>query len=123
MFFENLQFLVDIVCLGISDWDDEEGKPVHLKTVIRAKKILSDIHSSVKEAGKTWVNPAVSSTPEGGIHFSWLVSGNRAALTFLQSEYPIICVTKMFEKKSRRELLNDCETLDKVVQIFSHRIV
>ena len=101
-----------------ADWDDEPGQAVPFATAKRAKELL--IEAALRAEGETrlWVNPAVSATPEGGIHFSWLVSGSRVAVTVFAPYEHTICVSKSPGAASRRELVSDYGAVSRILQAF-----
>ena len=101
-----------------ADWDEEEGRVVPFITAKRAKDLLIDAASRTEAAGKVWAGPAVSATPEGGIHFSWIVAGSRVTLTLSAPYEHTVCVSKIRGEASRRELLSDYGAVDRVLRIF-----
>lgn len=115
---ERVRSLVDRAREQGADWDDQEGQAVPFVTAKRAKDFLLDAASRAEGAGKAWVSPAVSATPEGGIHFSWLVSGNRVALTISAPYEHTVCASKFRGGTSRRELLSDYGAVERVLQAF-----
>lgn len=110
--------LVDRARTQGADWDDEEGRAVPFVTAKRAKDLLIDAASRAEAVGKSWASPAVSATPEGGIHLSWLVSDNRVALTISAPYQHTVCVSKLRGGASRRELLSDYGAVERVLQAF-----
>jgi len=101
-----------------ADWDDEEGKPVSSETARRAQFLLRDVARRAEAGGKGWSSPAISATPDGGIHFSWLVGGSRVALTIFAPFTETVCVSKLRGESSHRELLSDGDAVERVLQAF-----
>lgn len=102
-----------------ADWDDEEGESVSFPTAKRAKDLLIDAALRAEIGGKAWTSPAISATPEGGIHLSWLVSSNRVALTVFAPYRDTVCVSKLHGGASQRELLSDFGAVERVLQALS----
>jgi hypothetical protein len=101
-----------------ADWDDQEGQPVSFDTAKRAKTLLRDAALRAEGNGKVWTSPAISATPTGGIHFSWLISGSRVTLTIFAPYQDTVCVSKLQGEASRRELLSDYGAVGRVLQAF-----
>lgn len=102
-----------------ADWDEEEGHAVPFITAKRAKDLLIDAASRTEATGKVWVSPAVSATPDGGIHFSWLVADSRVTLTISAPYEHTVCVSKIRGEAPRRELLSDYGAVDRVLRVFA----
>lgn len=115
---KKLLLQVDQVREQGADWDDQEGQVVSQETADHAKRLLLTVAQRAEQGGWTWANSAVSATPEGGIHLSWLVSGNRVALTVFAPVTPTTCLSKLQGTSSRRELLSDGSTVERVLQAF-----
>ena len=113
---ERVQLQVDRAQEQGADWDDEEGSPVLPVTANRAKDLLTDIASRAEADGKDWASPAVSATPEGGIHFSWSIAQSRVGITVCASYENTVCVSKFRGGVSRRELLSDSGAAERVLQ-------
>ena len=101
-----------------ADWDDQEGTAVSLETSQRTKLFLFDLARRAGAGGWTWASPAVSATPEGGIHLSWHVSKNRVTLTFRASSSEVVCVSKLNGGTSQREVLPASEAVARVLSAF-----
>ena len=115
---ERLRSMVDRARAEGADWDDQEGQVVTSATATQAKVLLRKVALRAAETGKAWASPAVSATPDGGIHFSWLVDGNRVALTVFGPNRDIVCVQKLRGEPSRRELVTYLGAVDRIVQSF-----
>ena len=101
-----------------ADWDDEPGQAVPFATAKRAKELLIEAALRAEGEGRNWANPTVSATPEGGIHFSWLVSGSRVAVTVFAPYEHTICVSKFPGAASRREMVSDYGAVSRILQVF-----
>lgn len=110
--------IVDQVSEQGADWDDEEGQAVSSETAAHAKGLLLALAQRAERGGWIWADPAISATPTGGIHLSWLVDGNRVALTVLAPNQPTVCVSKLKGGSSRREMLSDLDAVDRILQAF-----
>jgi len=101
-----------------ADWDNQEGQPVPFATAKRAKAVIGEAARRAEAMGKVWVTPAVSATPDGGIHFSWLLAGNRVTLTVFAPYRDTICVSKFRGEAPRRELVSDYGAVSRALQAF-----
>ena len=75
---EQVNLLIDAAQAEGADWDDQEGKPVSVHTANSSKWLMARLAEIAKG---NWVRPTISATPDGGIHFSWMVSEGRTCLT------------------------------------------
>ena len=110
--------LVDRARQQGADWDNQEGQPVPFATATRAKAVIAEAARRAEAAGKVWVSPAVSATPNGGIHFSWLLAGSRVTLTVFAPCQHTICISKLRGEASRRELVSDYGAVSRALQAF-----
>ena len=102
--------------IEIADWEDGPGKPVEWGMgVRRAATILREVK---RQAGVTWVEAAISATPDGEVHFSWLVGRNRATLTIPNESTLVVGVRKFSPAPSYRTLLTDTEAVAFVLPAF-----
>ena len=99
-----------------ADWEDGPGKRVEWDTKMRAAAILLETR---RQAGPAWAEAATSATPSGGVHFSWRVGGNRATLTVLSGNAPVVGVRKLSPSPSRRKELTDTEAVAFVLPAFT----
>lgn len=115
---DHVLYLVNKAGEAGADWDDGEGETVPASALREARAFLTYIARRTGMSRKTWASPAVTATPEGGIHLSWLVSRNRVTLTFRASQPEIVCVSKLQGEASRRELLPASEAAARVLEAF-----
>ena len=99
-----------------ADWEDGPGNPVEGETADRAAALLLEIK---RQAGPAWVEAATSATPDGGVHFSWHMGGNRATLTVLGGNAPVVGVCKLSASPSCRKEMTDAEAVAFVLPAFS----
>lgn len=116
--FEEALSKVDQAQIQGADWDDEEGQAIPLDAAAKAKDFLITTARRSEHLGKAWESPAVSATPDGGIHLSWLVSQNRVSLTFRAFQGQIVCVSKFLGGAAKRELLPATEAVSRVLKAF-----
>ena len=115
---DHVLYLVKQVGEEGADWDDAEGATVSTSAIRDARAFVTNIARRTGASKKTWASPAVSATPEGGIHLSWHVSKNRVTLTFRASSSEIVCVSKFQGGPAQRELLPASEAVARVLNAF-----
>ena len=99
-----------------ADWEDGPGKRVEGETRMWAAALLLEVK---RQSGPGWVEAATSATPDGGVHFSWRVGGNRATLTVLGGNALVVGVRKLGPSPSCRKELTDAEATAFVLPVFS----
>ena len=99
-----------------ADWENGPGNPVRRRTKQRAAVLLQAVK---RQAGPAWIEAAASATPDGGVHFSWHVGGNRATLTVLGGNAPVVGVRKLSASPSCRKEMTDAEAVAFVLPAFS----
>jgi hypothetical protein len=110
--------LVDQAYKNGADWDDQEGEAVSFETAQHAKLLLRDLARRTEAGSKTWKSPAISATPDGGIHLSWLTTGSRVTLTVFAPFKDTVSVSKLRGEPSRRELVSDSGAVERVMKAF-----
>ena len=105
-----------INAMETADWEDGPGKRVEGETKMFAAALLLEVK---RQAGPAWVEAATSATPDGGVHFSWCVGGNRATLTVLGGNALVVGVRKLGPSPSCRKELTDAEAVAFVLPAFS----
>ena len=99
-----------------ADWEDGPGNPVRSRTKQRAAVLLQEVK---RQSGAAWACAALSATPSGGVHFCWHVGGNRATLTVLGGNAPVVGVRKLSASPSCRKEMTDAEAIAFVLPAFS----
>ena len=113
---QSLDAIKRINAIEKADWEDGPGKRVEGETKMFAAALLLEIK---RQAGPAWVEAATSATPDGGVHFSWRVSGNRATLTVLGGNALVVGVRKLGASPSCRKEMTEAEAVAFMVPAFS----